>query len=186
MVRGSIAQPGAAGGCLRPSWSEFIAYRTAQASSRLADSTSRNRFTDGCRRRPEAGQEVETAPVSVRRTASALRDPGTMQKIDRAARDGRQGQRQSAGRHVIQHLEATVVHLLAARGRVEVHNPYPARVLEISHRRIVECQMTVLADPHASDVQRGFPQQSLVAGTLGIQVGSHPIQAHGTGRAERD
>ena len=82
-------------------------------------------------------------------------------------------------RDVVELLEAAVVELLGAAGRVEPHHLDEHGVEEVGDRRVVERQVAVLADARADDVGRLGPQQVLVVEArlqrpLGLLAGDQP------------
>ena len=60
------------------------------------------------------------------------------------------------------------------------------RVGEIGHRRVVEGQVPVLADPEAAQVERVLPQEAGVAAALGLGVARapHVVRGPGVGRLD--
>ena len=88
--------------------------------------------------------------------------PGAAQRGNR--------ERQRAARDVVEGREATIINLLPAAGLVEFHDFHQLRILEISHRRIVEREVPVLADAEADEVRRRRREQRGVAPALGCRV----------------
>ena len=84
-------------------------------------------------------------------------------RLSRAGHDNRDdrrieqrgdGQGIGMGGHVGEAVEARVVDLLVSAGRLEPDHLDEDRVEEVRDRRIVECQVAVLADPRADDIGR--------------------------------
>src|SRR5277367_6187683 len=69
------------------------------------------------------------------------------------------------GGHVFDPLEAAVIELLSSAGGVEPHDLDQDRVAEVGDRRVIECQMAVLADARANNVGRVGQEQILVEKT---------------------
>ena len=71
---------------------------------------------------------------------------------------------------VVKAGEVALVDLLAPAGRFEFDDLDVARVGEVGHRRVVEGQVPVLADPEAAQVERILRQQVAVAAALRLGV----------------
>ncbi len=86
--------------------------------------------------------------------------------------NGRNGHRQGVSRHGIDIGEAAIVDLLLTTDLIKLNNLHRLRIVEIRYRRIVERQMPVLPNAHTGDIQRIGCQQSAVALTFRLRIGS--------------
>ena len=73
--------------------------------------------------------------------------PGYDHRDHRGLQQRRDGQGEGMGGHVLDLLEAAVMNLLAAAGLIEPDHLDQNRIEEVGDRRVVEGQVTVLADP---------------------------------------
>ena len=121
----------------------------APAAGRLV---SRNSVASWCVRRIDAGAIGDTSPSTHIRTATALRDSGTIATIARAFRICRIDI-EIARWHVADRREPPFAHLLTATRIVELDDEIRALGVEI-RGRIVECEVAVLADADERDIHR--------------------------------
>ena len=85
----------------------------------------------------------------------------------------------------VEFREAPVVYLLLTTDVVELHGLHPLRVVEVRDRRIVERDVSVLADAHHHDVSRGLLQDLRVAFALRLGFGGRAVdQVHRLERYE--
>ena len=104
--------------------------------------------------------------MSAADTARALARPGTTTVTARIARiAGMVTVNARAGA-----AESTVVNLLESAGLVEVHDPHGAPVSEVGDVRIVEGQVSVLADTEHAHVDRRSSNDGFVPGALSCEV----------------
>ena len=101
----------------------------------------------------------------------SLRRRGYDAEKMRSADEHRNCQRDRVLRYVIDLSEATVIDLLIAADLVELDGLDKLFILEISNGRVVECDMTVLADAHNDDVDLGCGEQGGVARRFLIGIG---------------
>ena len=136
---------------------------TAQRLSGAAAPPSRGRgrrWRGACAGGSRPGTTWRPGPPGRARTGSALRASGTTART-RSARSSagmvtvmaRAGTSASVG-------EVALVDLLAAARRVELDHLDVQRVVEVGHRRVVEGQVAVLADPEAAQVERVLASSS--------------------------
>ncbi len=83
----------------------------------------------------------------------------------------RQGERKSARRDLYESRKTAIVHLLSATGVVDRHPLDQHRIVEISHGRIFECEVPVLADTQADQINRSLLQPCRVVGADFLPIG---------------
>ena len=100
----------------------------------------------------------------------------------RGRHEGRDGQGQGMGGHVVKGGKTAIVHLLQAAGLVEGDDLDLQRIGEIGDGRIVEGQVAILANAGADDVDGMGGQEGSVAAALCLGIGRMPVQkVHGAG-----
>ena len=136
----------------------------------------------GCVRSVDPGHAVPFGPSSAARTGGALRASGTIASTCRGAERARARDRDRAGRHVGERREVPLPHLLLLAAVVELDDLHDERIVEVGDRRIVEREVTVLADAEAAHVDRMVDEQLRVARGLGVGVGARHPGRSGTRR----
>jgi hypothetical protein len=100
------------------------------------------------------------------------------------ARFGKHRQRDRDGepRNRFDVRETAVVYLLVPARQVDFHGLDPKRIGEIGHRRVIEREVAVFAEPETDDVNRSAPDQRLI--TPGFRAGVRRLPRDGVKRPD--